>query len=137
MFDRFEKARGEDRKQKLVAEICAELKAHTRIEEEIFYPAVRAAIDAADLMDEALVEHQTAKDLIAQLEAMEPDDQLYAARVSVLGEYVRHHVKEEQSDIFPKVRKAGLDSAALGDAMRQRKADLAGSDPKQSNPLAS
>ncbi|HVP27904.1 MAG TPA: hemerythrin domain-containing protein [Myxococcota bacterium] len=126
MFDRFEKTRGEERKQKLVTEICEELKVHTQIEEEIFYPAVREAIDEADLMDEALVEHQSAKDLIGQLEGMDPEDELYDAKVTVLGEYVKHHVKEEQSEMFPKARKADLDLAALADTMRERKSTLMG-----------
>jgi hypothetical protein len=91
MFDRFEKTRDGERKQKLVEQICHELEIHTQLEEEIVYPAVRAAIGDDDLMDEATVEHQSAKDLIDQLRGMEPDDELYDAKVTVLGEYIKHH----------------------------------------------
>jgi hemerythrin-like domain-containing protein len=111
-------------KSALVTLICYELKVHTEIEEEIFYPAVRKAIDDGGLMDEALVEHAGAKELIAQLEEMSPDDELYDAKVTVLGEQIQHHVKEEEGEMFPKARKAKLDSEALGVQMAQRKAEL-------------
>jgi hemerythrin superfamily protein len=129
MFGRFENVRGRDRKENLVEQICLELQVHTAIEEEIFYPAVREAIDDADLMDEALVEHQSAKDLIAQLQSTSAGDDLYDARVTVLGEYVLHHVKEEQGEMFPKARKAGLDLRALGERMQERKAQLMSESP--------
>jgi hypothetical protein len=92
-----------------------------RVEEEIFYPAVRAVIDDDDLMDEADVEHTEAKELIAQLEGMEPGDDHYDAKVLVLGENIDHHVQEEQNEMFPKVRKAKIDTAALGAQILQRK----------------
>ena len=110
--------------QELVTTVCGELKVHTAIEEEIFYPAVRAAIEDEDLMNEAQVEHQSAKELIAQLENMEPSDPLYAATFTVLGEYVQHHVKEEESEMFPQVKKAEIDLKALGEEMMARKESL-------------
>ena len=77
-------------------------------------------------MDEATVEHASAKDLIAQLEAMSPSDDLYDAKVKVFGEYIDHHVKEEEGELFPKVRKAGLDAEMVGLALADRKAELLG-----------
>ena len=128
LFKEFEDLKEEDGsaedKSALVTQICNELKVHTEIEEEIFYPAVRKAIDDSALMDEALVEHAGAKELIAQLEDMSPDDELYDAKVTVLGEQIQHHVKEEEGEMFPKARKAKLDSEALGVQMTERKAEL-------------
>jgi hemerythrin superfamily protein len=131
MFDRFEKTRDGERKQKLVEQICHELEIHTQLEEEIVYPAVRAAIGDDDLMDEATVEHQSAKDLIDQLRGMEPDDELYDAKVTVLGEYIKHHVKEEQNEMFPKAREADVDLADLGEQMRERKRSLTEEAPEK------
>ncbi len=111
-------------KSALVTRICNELKVHTEIEEEIFYPAVRKAIDDGDLMDEALVEHAGAKELVTQLEDMSPDDELYDAKVTVLGEQIQHHVKEEEGEMFPKARKAKIDGQALGAQMAERKVEL-------------
>jgi hemerythrin superfamily protein len=125
MFKQYEKTHASDRKVALVARICAALKAHTTVEEEIFYPAVREAIEDDDLMDEADVEHASAKELIEQLEAARPGDDHYDAKVVVLGEYVRHHVKEEQREMFPKARKSGIDLKTLGERIRARKAELA------------
>jgi hemerythrin-like domain-containing protein len=119
-----EEAGSAEDKSALVTQICNELKVHTQIEEEIFYPAVRKAIDDGDLMDEALVEHAGAKELIAQLEDMSPDDELYDAKVTVLGEQIQHHVKEEEGEMFPKAKKAKVDGAALGVQMTERKAEL-------------
>jgi hemerythrin superfamily protein len=113
-----------DEKAELVTRACRELAIHAQIEEEIFYPAVRDAIKDDDLMDEAEVEHASAKDLISQLEAMEPADDLYNARFTVLGEYINHHVKEEQDEMFPKAKKAKLDLKALGEDLAQRKKEL-------------
>jgi hemerythrin superfamily protein len=114
---------GEER-QALAQQICLLLTVHATAEEEIFYPAARAAIDDSDLLDEAEVEHASAKDLIAQIEAMDPDDPLYDAKVTVLGEYVDHHVKEEEGELFPKCRKSDMDLVALGEAIDARKAEL-------------
>ncbi|PHV18035.1 hemerythrin [Janthinobacterium sp. BJB303] len=113
-------------KKKLADQICQELTVHTQLEEEIFYPAVRRPIRDADLMDEALVEHASAKELIAQIEAMDPADDLYDAKVKVLSEQIEHHVGEEEGDMFPKVRQAGVDLEALGREMAARKEQLTG-----------
>ncbi|MHB8471442.1 MAG: hemerythrin domain-containing protein [Gammaproteobacteria bacterium] len=125
-FEKLGKQDDSEGKEELVRQICTELTVHAQIEEEIFYPAVRDAISDDDLLDEAEVEHASAKDLIAQLESMQPGDELYDAKVTVLGEYINHHVKEEQGEMFPKVKKADLDLAALGEAMQQRKEELLG-----------
>jgi hemerythrin superfamily protein len=115
----------DDEKSALVEQICAALTVHAELEEEIFYPAVREQIGDEDLMDEAEVEHAGAKDLIAQLESMDPGDDLYDAKVTVLGEQIDHHVKEEEGEMFPKVRKAKVDTASLGAEMAARKQELA------------
>ena len=108
----------------LAGRICDMLKAHTAIEEEIFYPAARKArIDAA-LLDEADIEHASAKELIAGIESARPADDRYDARVKVLGEYVTHHVVEEQTEMFPKCRRGGMDLVALRETMAARKAEL-------------
>jgi hemerythrin superfamily protein len=114
-------------KKKLAEQICHELTVHTQVEEEIFYPAVRRPIHDGDLMDEAVVEHASAKELIAQILAMDPSEDLYDAKVTVLSEQIEHHVKEEEGDMFPKVRKTGVDLDALGEQMAARKEQLAAS----------
>jgi hemerythrin-like domain-containing protein len=119
----------EEQKGELAASICEALTIHAAIEEEIFYPAVRAAIEDDDLMDEADVEHAEAKELIAQLEAAEPGDDHYDAKVTVLGENIDHHVKEEESEMFPKAKKAKLDLAGLGARMQERKEQLGAGTP--------
>jgi hypothetical protein len=126
LFKDFEKVKEGNVEEKvaLVQQTLAELKVHTTIEEEIFYPAVRAVIDDDDLMNEAEVEHDSAKDLIGQIESMEPEDPMYDARFSVLGEYVNHHVEEEQEEMFAKVKKAKLDLMALGNEMLTHKQSL-------------
>jgi hemerythrin-like domain-containing protein len=130
MFEQFEQLsdRAKASKKRLVDQITTALKLHTQIEEEIFYPAVREASDAlGDSVDEAVVEHAAAKDLIAQLDEMDPDDELYDAKVKVLSEQIEHHVEEEEKEMFPKVKKLGLDLAALGQDMAARKDELAAS----------
>ncbi|MDB5856982.1 MAG: hypothetical protein JWQ76_671 [Ramlibacter sp.] len=115
------------KKQQLAQQICQELTVHATIEEEIFYPAVRAAIKDDDLMNEAEVEHASAKDLIAQIEAADPNDPMFDAKVTVLGEYIDHHVKEERNEMFPKARGAKrLDLVALRDQLEARKTELMG-----------
>ena len=130
LFTQFEKLKNEegadDEKGSLVAQICEELTIHATIEEEIFYPAVRAQIEDEGLVDEALVEHAGAKDLIAQLEDMSPDDELYDAKVTVLGEQIDHHVKEEEGEMFPKAKKAKVDTEKLGAQMEKRRTELKG-----------
>jgi hemerythrin superfamily protein len=111
-------------KSSLVARICQELTVHTAIEEEIFYPAVRREIEDDALMDEALVEHAGAKQLIAQLLAADPDDDLYDAQVTVLGEQIDHHVEEEEGSMFPQAKGSGVDTLLLGAELLKRKAEL-------------
>jgi hemerythrin superfamily protein len=101
-----------------------ELTVHAQLEEEIFYPAAREALEEQDLLDEAEVEHASAKELIAQLESTKPGAELYDAKVTVLGEYIDHHVKEEEKQMFPKVRKARLDLEELAAQMKARKEAL-------------
>jgi hemerythrin-like domain-containing protein len=127
-FKEFEKLDREDTEtvRQLVATVCEELKIHTTLEEEIFYPAVREAIDDEDLMNEASVEHETAKMLIEQLENMQPDDPNYYATFTVLGEYVMHHVEEEEKEMFPAAKKTDLDFESLAQQMKERKEELAG-----------
>ena len=115
---------GAAQRQALAEQICGMLTVHATIEEEIFYPAARAALDDEDLLDEAEVEHASAKDLIAQIESMSADDDLYDAKVTVLGEYIDHHVKEEEGEMFPKCRKVQMDLAALGEELVARKSEL-------------
>lgn len=123
-FKDYEKLEDEGEKLALVQKICLALKVHTQIEEEIYYPAAREAIDDDDLLDEAEVEHASAKKLIAEIEAMAPGDRLYDAKVTVLGEYIDHHVEEEESEMFPESRDSPLDLKALGVQMAARKAEL-------------
>lgn len=114
-----------DGKVDLANQICEELTIHTMIEEEIFYPAARTAFgDAEDLINEAEVEHATAKDLIAQIQEMAGDDPMYDATVKVLSEYIDHHVKEEETEMFPKAKKAKLNLEGLGVQMMERKEEL-------------
>jgi hypothetical protein len=113
------------KKRDLANEICMELSVHARIEEEIFYHALREAIKDTDLLDEAEVEHGTAKDLIAQLEAATEVDDMFDAKVKVLGEYIDHHVKEERNELFVKARAArGLDLVAMRERLAARKEEL-------------
>jgi hypothetical protein len=126
LFAQFDKASGEGRKEKLAKQICTELKIHAQIEEEIFYPAIRGKIDNDDL-DEAYVEHDGAKVLINEIEAAEPSDDFYDAKVKVLQEEIEHHVKEEEKmhgNIFQQTRKTDVDLEALGEQLAARKAEL-------------
>jgi hemerythrin superfamily protein len=114
-------------KQKLATQICEMLTVHAAIEEEIFYPAIRNLDDETkDLVAEAAVEHQSLKDIIGRLEAAPPSDPLYDAGVKVLAEYVKHHVREEENEIFPKVRSSDIDLNALGERLMERKMQLEG-----------
>jgi hemerythrin superfamily protein len=124
LFTEYEKTRSVPKKKLLVTEICAALNVHAQIEEEIFYPAVKAALKDKDLVPEATVEHAGVKQLIAQLEGVEPDGESYDAKVKVLSEYVRHHVREEQNEMFPKAKASSLDMVELGASMAERKDDL-------------
>lgn len=122
---------GSKDKQALAHQICTMLTVHTTVEEEIFYPAARAALSEQDLLDEATVEHASAKELISQIESMEPADDLYDAKVTVLGEYIDHHVKEEETEMFPKARKAKMPLDELGEEMSARKQELLASTKSQ------
>ena len=133
LFDQFHRASGDGRKSELAQEICSELKVHTRIEEEIFYPAARRALKDQDLLDEAAVEHASAKRLIAQIEDAEPGDEMFDAKVTVLGEYIKHHVKEEQTELFPKLKKTALDLRALGRQLAERKEALTAETPEMAD----
>ena len=113
-------------KKALADQICLALKVHALIEEEIFYPTVRAKIGREELIDEALVEHMGAKTLVAQIEAMPVGEGLYDAMVKVLGDQVRHHVAEEEGELFPEARDSGADLDALGAKLAARKAELLG-----------
>ena len=128
LFKDFEKIKEEsgmdEEKAEIANQICVELSIHTQIEEEIFYPACHAAIEETDLLDEATVEHASAKELISQIESMQPDDQLFAAKVTVLGEYVNHHIEEEEGELFPQVKKAKMDIDQLGQEMLELKEEL-------------
>jgi hemerythrin superfamily protein len=133
LFKQYEKladadADGQDR-QALAEQICAMLTVHATIEEDIFYPAARAAEVEEDLLDEAEVEHASAKDLIAQIQSMSPDDELYDAKVTVLGEYIDHHVQEEEGEMFPKCRRAEMDLVGLAQALAERKSELMAETP--------
>ena len=116
----------DDEKLDIAQQICLKLTVHATVEEELFYPAARDVLgDEADLVDEADVEHASAKELIAQIESSSPaDDDHFDAKVKVLGEYIDHHVKEEEGEMFPKVKKSDLDLSALGQELASRKEDL-------------
>jgi hemerythrin superfamily protein len=123
LFDQYDELTDDADKKRIASQICLALKVHAQIEEEIFYPAARDATGDTDLLDEATVEHAGAKNLIAEIEAMQPGQPLYDAKVTVLGEQVRHHVKEE-GELFPEVRDTKLDLDKLGAKLAARKADL-------------
>jgi hypothetical protein len=126
LFEKFEKAKSDSVKKSLVQEICTELSVHTAIEEEIFYPACTGKIEE-DLVKEAYVEHDGAKVMIAELIASEPGADFYDAKVKVLSEEIKHHVKEEElrvEGMFAQAREAGLDMEALGEQMTVRKKEL-------------
>ena len=127
-FEQFEKARDDQRKQKLATQICNALKVHTTIEEEIFYPAFLDATEDLKLHHEAEVEHNGAKKLIAEIEGSSPEDEYFDAKVIVLSEMIKHHVKEEEQPggMFAEARKSEMDLDALGEQMAARKAELEG-----------
>jgi hemerythrin superfamily protein len=130
-FSQFESTRSSSRKQELAQKICTALKVHTVIEEEIFYPAFLEATDDTDIHHEAEVEHDGAKKLIAEIERSGPDDEYFDARISVLSEMIKHHVKEEEKrdGMFGKARQADMDLMALGEQLAARKAEVMGNPP--------
>lgn len=138
LFARFEKASGVSAKEGIVREICTELKIHSMIEEEIYYPQIRGKVEE-DALDEAYVEHDSAKLLINELEAAEPDEAFYDAKVKVLQELIEHHVKEEEKqrdNLFQQTRAAELDLVALGEQLATRKAELVALAEKEGLPPA-
>lgn len=124
-FDEYEQLEAEDEKLELFDKIALALKVHTRIEEEIFYPAERGEVED-DMLDEAYVEHDGAKKMIAEIEAMQPSDEFYDAKVKVLGEYIKHHVKEEEQPggIFAQAKRGDEDLDAMGERLKARKEEL-------------
>jgi hemerythrin-like domain-containing protein len=124
LFVLYEKTRSLTKKKQIVAQICLELTVHAQIEEEIFYPAVKLALKDKVLIPEASVEHATLKALIAEVEGAEPEGEMFDAKIKVLSEYVKHHVKEEQNEIFPKAKASKLDMLALGAELSERKSAL-------------
>jgi hypothetical protein len=125
MFDEYEQLEEEGEKLALFQKIALSLKVHTQIEEEIFYPAERGEVED-DMLDEALVEHDGAKKLIAEIAAMAPSEELYDAKVKVLGEYIKHHVKEEEQagGIFAQAKRGEEDLDAMGERLKARKQEL-------------
>jgi hemerythrin superfamily protein len=123
-FEDYKDLKGDKVNGELVKKICMALKVHTQIEEEIFYPAARKATRDEDLLDEALVEHAGAKHLIGEIESMKPDDALFDAKITVLGEQITHHVKEEEEKLFPECESSKMDVVAVGKQMATRKIEL-------------
>jgi len=125
-FDEYDELKDsdEDDKADLAKKICFALKVHAQIEEEIFYPRAREASQNNDLIDEALVEHSTVKNLIGEIEAMEVGDELYDAKVRVLGEMVKQHIKEEEEELFPELQSTKMDLDAVGKELVERKQEL-------------
>jgi hypothetical protein len=125
MFDEYEQLENDAEKQALFNKIALALKVHTQIEEEILYPEERGEVDD-DLLDEAYVEHDGAKKLIAEIEAMKPSDEFYDAKVKVLSEYIKHHVKEEEQPggLFSQAKKGDEDLEAMGERLKARKEEL-------------
>lgn len=124
LFAEYKTLRSPTKKKALVTKICVELAVHAQVEEEIFYPAVQKALKDRAMIPKAIVEQQTMKDLISQVEGKEPDGDLFDAKITVLAEYVTHHVKEEHSEMFPKAKATSLDMHMLGARMAARKAEL-------------
>jgi hypothetical protein len=124
LFSQFEKAKDEGRKEQIAQQICLELRVHTQIEEEIFYPVSREFLKEEDIVNEAIVEHQSARDLIDQIEQMDPSDEMYDAKVTVLQEMIEHHVEEEEKEYFPQVQKTEMDMKAIGEQLAERKEEL-------------
>jgi hemerythrin-like domain-containing protein len=124
LFKQFEKTEEHDEQERLATEICNELSVHADLEEQVFYPAARDALEEADLIEEAEVEHHVARDLIERIRQSRPQDGEYCAMVTVLGEYVNHHIREEEKELLPQVKKSDLDLESLGEDMLERKHEL-------------
>lgn len=126
LFKRFQSAGDEDTRVRLAAQICRALKVHAQIEEELFYPEARDEIGEPQLVEEAVVEHQAAKELISEIERMKPGEELFLTRMKVLREQIDHHIREEESKLFPACEKAGMELDRLGRKLAERKQQLAG-----------
>jgi hemerythrin superfamily protein len=124
-FDEFDELEGDERRKgELAKEICLALTVHAQIEEEIFYPAARDATGDEDLIDEAVVEHAVVKHMIAEIEKMKPGQELYDAKLRVLGEMVKRHIREEEEELFPELQSAKMDLDAVGQELAERKEEL-------------
>lgn len=123
-FSQFEKAKSEAEKAELVQKILLALKVHTQLEEELVYPPSREVVKDDELVDEAIVEHDAAKKLMAEIEEMEPADDMYDAKVKVLSEQIEHHVEEEEKEYFPQLQKSEMDLKAIGEQIMMRKKQL-------------
>lgn len=124
LFKQYEKATETDNKKELVSKICAELSLHAQVEEEIFYPQFKLAVGDKPMIAEAIVEHSTLTDLMAQVEGKQPDGEMFDAKIKVLAEYVQHHVKEEETEMFPKAKKSKMDLEKIGMEIIARKTAL-------------
>lgn len=123
-FEKIDPHEDPERASEIVEQTCSELEVHAQLEEEIFYPAVRENISEADLVAEAEVEHKSAKQLIADIRSLSPDDEKYAASFTVLGEYVKHHIREEEQEMFKQLERAKIDWSAMLESMQQRRQTL-------------
>ena len=123
-FDEYDELQDDRRKAELAEKICLALRVHAQIEEEIFYPEARKATKDNDLIDEAVVEHAAVKNLINEIQEMEYGEKLYDAKIRVLGEMVKQHIKEEEDELFPEVESAKMDIQAVGEKLARRKDEL-------------
>jgi hemerythrin superfamily protein len=127
LFEKYDKLKDADKTQEKFAvakEVCSALLIHMEIEEKIFYPGVRGPVDDDDLMNEAVVEHAGAKELIEQLGLLKPDDPMFDAKIKVLSEQIQHHVDEEEKEMFPKAEKSGVDLEQLGEKLFTAKNEM-------------
>lgn len=124
LFKKFEEAKGSQSKRKIAEQAMAELEIHAKVEEEIFYPAVKSEVDDQGMVEEAQQEHQTVKDLIRELKTMDAEDEEFASKFSELIDNVKHHVEEEQGEMFPKVEESHMDLAEVGEQIAERKQEL-------------
>lgn len=124
LFREFQKASGEQRKMQLANKICSELMIHTQIEEELVYPTSREFLKDDEIVNEAVVEHNAAKDLIAQIRGMDASDEMFDAKMQVLQEQIEHHVQEEEKELFPQIQKTDMDLTGIGEQLMARKKEL-------------
>ena len=125
LFDQFDELENDSEKQEMAQKICMMLTVHAQIEEEIFYPAARKATGDAELLDEALVEHAGAKRLVSEIEEMEAGEELFDAKVKVLGEQIKHHIREEEEELFPELESSKkMDFQVVGAQLMKRKEEL-------------